>query len=71
MSESLILLTKKEEMSENEQFANFSIIFFKLYTKHTKNKILDFLSQIFLSKLLIRSFPLSDLSDSLTVAHLS
>ena len=99
MSDSLTLLTKKEEMSENEPFPNFLNKFFsKSYIKHTKNKILDFLGQHFLSESLIcsfplatwanrswlliclerperfahgRSFPLSDLSDSLTVAHLS
>ena len=36
-----------------------------------KNKILDFFSQNFLRELLIRSFIMSNLSKSLTVAHLS
>ena len=51
----------------------FSIIFLKIiqYIKHIKNKILDFLSQNLLSESLICSFPLSDLRESLTVAHLS
>ena len=31
MSDSLTSLTKKEEMSENERFAHFSIIFFIVY----------------------------------------
>ena len=43
----------------------------KSYIKHTKNKILVFFSQNLLSEALICSFPLSDLSESLRVAHLS
>ena len=39
--------------------------------KHSKNQMLDFFSQNFLSKSLICLFCLSDLSKSLTVAHLS
>ena len=51
----------------------FNKFFLKSYIniKHTKNKILDFFCQIFLSESLIRSFPLSNLSKSLMVAHLS
>ena len=39
--------------------------------KILKNKILDFFSQNLLSKSLIHSFIMSNLSESLTVAHLS
>ena len=44
----------------NKQFAHFfDKFFFKSYIKHTKNKILNFFTQNFLSELLICSFILS------------
>ena len=67
MSNSLTSLTKKEKMSKNERFAHFfKKIFKKTLIKTWWNKILDFFSQICLSKSLIRSFPLSKMSNSLT-----
>ena len=69
LSNSLTLLTKRKG---NKLFAHFfNNFYFKSYIKHIKNKILDFLSQNLLSESLICSFPLSDLRESLTVAHLS
>ena len=63
LSDSLTSLIKKEGMRE-------SLIFLsqKTYIKHTKNKIL---AKFFLSKSLIRSFIMNDLSESFTMAYLS
>ena len=56
----------------NERFDHFfNKKIKKSYIKCTKNRILDFFSQHFLSKSLICSFPQSDLSESLMVAHFS
>ena len=53
----------------NEQIAHFLTNL--TYIKHTKNKILDLFSQKILSELLIPSFIISNLSESITVTHLS
>ena len=66
LSDSLTLLTKKEGMIESLIF-----VLKKPIQNILKNKILDFFSQNFLSKSLICSFIMSDLSKLLTVAHLS
>ena len=52
---------KKRKWAKMSDSLIFPINFFLSYIKHTKNKTLDFFSQIVLS----------DLSDSLMVAHLS
>ena len=66
LSDSLASLTKNEGMSKSLIFKNK-----KTYIKHTKNNILDFFCQILLNELLICSSIMSDLSELLTVAHLS
>ena len=58
-------LINKEGMSESLNFENK-----KRIQNIQKNKIFNFFSQHFLSESLIRSFIKSNLSESLTVAHL-
>ena len=53
----------------NERITHF--VNKKTYIKHTEKKILYFFSQHFLSNLLIHPFIMNNLSESLTVAHLS
>ena len=70
MSDSLTSLTKKEEMRENERFAHFfEILFFKNLKENLVKQDFRFLRNIFLSESLICSFSLSNLSESLMVAH--
>ena len=66
LSDSLTSLTIKEGMSKSLIF-----LFKKPIQSILKNKILDLFSQNFLSASLICSFIMIDLSESLTVAHLS
>ena len=72
LSDSLtsLIFGERPERFKNEGISE-SFIKKKTYVKHTKNKIFDFFRQTLLSKSLICSFIKSNLSESLTVAHLS